>query len=998
MPRAVALTLLVALVAAPVHRAAEGDPRTVVDSATAAVRAGTDARLRSAWRGASTGADTARDAILGLATIERLTYDYDGAARHYQQLFVPAGTAVNRHDMLARIGLGIGLEAQGESGERVDTLYRRALVIARTIGDSTDIGEALYRIGSLLAPYGGNAAGLAYLDSAVMMLPSSAPHLRAIARCRRAQYSVGTLRAGAADTLAAAVVAARETGDPDALGYCLRAQSVLHRFHDQSDSASASERELIELRRRTHDRSGLSVALVVHADHIRAEGRFGESMQLFREALEEAKASKNQFIEATVALGLGGTALTMNDHAAASEYIERAIGSFEALNDSASLMLALSYRPFVSMTAGDLAAARAQTAPVIAYWRKHGDYDHLTELYRQLAAIEIRAGNDSAAERALNDAMASAAHIGSGERGGVEYDRGRLALRRGDADAAERGFRRYLAELDSTERLPRYEGRVRLAEVCVRRGELDRAERELFAAGADLDAWRATLADPELRLLAFQASAFEVNDRNASLATVLAALAAGGRATAAFELAEHRRARELAERMARTSALHEAPTSATRRAAGAEATTGSGMASGRALSVTDIGRAIPDDSTALLEFVTAPGGAPTTLFIVTRRAAQRGEVASHRLPPADSLVGEIARLVALIESGENPEALERDLARAVLHPALAAAGPAVTKLVIVPDGPLHRMPWDVLRLTDGRYAAEQYTIGIVPSAAIAARLWSAAARPRRGAGARVLAFGDPEFARTAAVKAGDETYRSGLEATGGLPRLPQSAREARLVASYGADAELRLGPDATAAYLKHTPLASFDVVHFATHALIDERVATRSVLALGASDGESGFVGAADLAALDLDASLVVLSACRSAGGVVVDGEGIQGLTAPLLQAGARSVVATTWRISDRATVPFVEAFYDAMADGLPVASALRAAKLDAIRRGAPPREWAAFNVVGDPFVRIGLVEPPARPRWLLIVPVLLLLLLGGVAIAGMRRRGARRRVSPAGG
>ena len=69
-------------------------------------------------------------------------------------------------------------EAQGESGERVDTLYRRALAVARVIGDSTDIGEALYRIGSLLAPYGGNAAGLAYLDSAVLTLPSSAAGLK----------------------------------------------------------------------------------------------------------------------------------------------------------------------------------------------------------------------------------------------------------------------------------------------------------------------------------------------------------------------------------------------------------------------------------------------------------------------------------------------------------------------------------------------------------------------------------------------------------------------------------------------------------------------------------------------------------------------------------------------------------------------------------------------------------------------------------------------------
>ena len=333
-----------------------------------------------------------------------------------------------------------------------------------------------------------------------------------------------------------------------------------------------------------------------------------------------------------------------------------------------------------------------------------------------------------------------------------------------------------------------------------------------------------------------------------------------------------------------------------------------------------------------------------------------------------------------------------------LHPPLAALGPAVTRLVIVPDGPLHRMPWDVLRLPDGRYVAEQYTVAIAPSAAIAATLWSKADRRGDGAGARVLAFGDPEFAEMPVAQTGEETYRSSLQATGGLPRLPESAREARLVASYGARAELRVGEDATAAYLKQTPLAGFDVLHFATHALIDERIATRSVLALGKSEGESGFVGAADLAALDLDAALVVLSACRSAGGVVVDGEGIQGLTAPLLQAGARSVVATAWRIGDRATVPFVEAFYDAMADGMPVASALRVAKLDAIRRGAPPREWAAFSVVGDPFVRIALVEPASLPRWIIVVPILLLVLAASALLASRRRANAGRPITPVGG
>ena len=989
MSRVLLLVLLLALLTGFGRRVAQDDPRTIVDVASAAVRSGTHEPLAAGWRRLSSRPDSGRDAILGLATIERLTYDYDAAERHYRELFVADGAAADRHDILARIGLGTGLEMQGEGGDRVAALYRQALASARALRDTTSAGDALFRLGSLLAPSGGNGPGLAYLDSAIATLPSSARALRANAMCRRAQYYIATLHPAGQSALATAAPLARESDDPDAQGFCLRATMVLHRLRNRPDSATVAELALIDLRRRTHDRSGLSMALVIHADHIRAEGRFGESNVLLREALEEARASGTRFIEATVALGLGGTALTLNDNAAAGEYIERAIRSFEASNDSASLMFALSYRPFVSMSAGDLATARRQVLPLIDYWRRHGDFDHLTELYRQLATIELRAGNIDAAERALDDAFAAARSIGPGDRGGVEYDRARLALRRGDANAAERGFRAYLARLAPNEQLPRYEGRLRLAEVFAQRGEIERAEREMFAAGAELDAWRANLGDPELQTLAFQASAFEANDRNASVATVLAALAAAGRPAAAFELAEHRRARELAERMARTRALRETRASDSATSRGTLAAT---PASSRAA---DIARAIPDDSTAILEFVTAAGGAPTTLFVITRATAQGREVVSRRLPPADSLVGEIARLVGLIEGGGDPEALERTLAAAIMDSTLTMLGPAVTKLVIVPDGPLHRLPWDVLRMPDGRYLTERYTVGIAPSAAIAATLWSSGPRRRAAAGARVLAFGDPEFPASGAVPAGEETYRSALDATGGLPRLPSSAREARLVASYGASAEARVGEDATASYLMTTPLAGFDVVHFATHALIDERVATRSVLALGAGDGRSGLLGAADLAALDIDAALVVLSACRSGGGVVVDGEGIQGLTAPLLQAGARAVVATAWRISDRATVPFIEAFYDAMADGLPVAGALRAARLDAIRRGAPPREWAAFSVVGDPFLRVALVQPPARPRWMIAVPILLVALLASALIAGRRRRHSRRDVTP---
>jgi CHAT domain-containing protein len=324
----------------------------------------------------------------------------------------------------------------------------------------------------------------------------------------------------------------------------------------------------------------------------------------------------------------------------------------------------------------------------------------------------------------------------------------------------------------------------------------------------------------------------------------------------------------------------------------------------------------------------------------------------------------------------------------------------VSRLVVVADGALHRVPWDVLRLSDGRHVAERFAVSVAPSAAVLVTLSGRARAPRAGATARVLAFGDPAFAGERDVRGAGAgaagaagIYRSAFEATGGLPRLVASAEEARLVARYGGVAsEVRLRERASSAYLKRAALDSFTVVHFATHALVDERSVARTALALAPGDGESGFVGVGDLAALRLDADLVVLSACRSAGGRVVTGEGVQGLTAPLLEAGARSVVATRWRIGDRSTVALVRDFYGAMARGLAVTDALQAAKLAAIGRGAPASEWAAFTAVGDPFVVIPLDEQKQpRGRWQRWLAATGAIVVAGALLAAAARR--RRRV-----
>ena len=118
----------------------------------------------------------------------------------------------------------------------------------------------------------------------------------------------------------------------------------------------------------------------------------------------------------------------------------------------------------------------------------------------------------------------------------------------------------------------------------------------------------------------------------------------------------------------------------------------------------------------------------------------------------------------------------------------------------------------------------------------------------------------------------------------------------------------------------------------------------------------------------------------------MVEGEGVQGLTAPLIQAGTRSVVASQWRIGDRSTIAFIEDFYQALTRGMPVGDALRAAKLDALHRGAPPREWAAFTIVGDPLVHVPL-EAPWPGAWPSVVLAVVALALGAGSIVILRGR-----------
>src|SRR6185437_6544283 len=217
----------------------------------------------------------------------------------------------------------------------------------------------------------------------------------------------------------------------------------------------------------------------------------------------------------------------------------------------------------------------------------------------------------------------------------------------------------------------------------------------------------------------------------------------------------------------------------------------------------------------------------------------------------------------LIESGGNVRALAGQLGKALLQPALAGLPAGITNLVVVPDDAIWLVPFQALVLADGRWAIERYAITTVPSAAVSVMLWQ---RPAPVGPVRLLAFGDPRFAGEDDGGAGPLALRAATAHDASLPRLPGTAREVRAVARFASDAVIRLRADASAAFLERTPLASYRVIHFATHAVTDDNGIAHAGLALSPGAGSDGFVSDGDLAALQLNADLVVLSACHTAG------------------------------------------------------------------------------------------------------------------------------------
>ncbi len=251
-------------------------------------------------------------------------------------------------------------------------------------------------------------------------------------------------------------------------------------------------------------------------------------------------------------------------------------------------------------------------------------------------------------------------------------------------------------------------------------------------------------------------------------------------------------------------------------------------------------------------------------------------------------------------------------------------------LVVVPHGMLHYLPFQALRSPEGKYLIESYTVSYLPSGSVL----KYAREKNRGNRVDLFAVANPKT---------------------DLSPLPAAEMEAREVSALFKKKEVLLGQGATETRFKSEG-PRYDMLLFSTHGEMIESAPLESNLRFTPSPQDDGKLTVSEIFDMEVKANLVTLSACetglaRGTKGGFPQGDDLVGLSRAFIHAGAPSVVASLWKVSDEATVEMMRSFYLNL-QTMPKAQALQNAQLGLVKSNAMisshPYFWAPFILVGD--------------------------------------------------
>jgi tetratricopeptide (TPR) repeat protein len=662
-------------------------------------------------------------------------------------------------------------------------------------------------------------------------------------------------------------------------------------------------------------------------------GDYEESVRQMRTAIGHAHEGGNFESEADQHAGLGYLLLTLGDARGGVTEIEDAVRLNRELGETSREAYALDLLGYARVSFGDRDGGRAALESGLALAPADGEDSTRGEILKDLAQLEMASGPERrpAGRRDLEEARDLFTHTGDAlgilhtnlveaDMALADHDAGaaRQAVARASEASRRAGTREYAWLLDDL--------KGRIAETS---GDLETAARAYRRAIGEVETRRASVRDP-----AWRAAASE--DRIAPYRALCRLLLATGRLDDAWLVARAGKGRSFVESL-------QVPRLAAPGDAGEIEAPGeiheavdSRPAQASALAL----QSVLHEGEALVDFYV--DGGSITVFLLRKdglrsRSLTLGEDAVDLLRTAKWPGRPGSEDAAVTQAWRH--AVNR--LGAMLFEPLGADLAGVHSLLIVPSGALYGVPYGALEI-DGQPLVSRFDLAVLPAAE------GLLSRRRSGGGSGILALGDPRV-------------------PGGEP-LPSAAEEAKAVAALRAGGTAYVGTGATeASFKRRAPRAEW--IHLAAHGRVDPLVPGRSHLLLAPGEGEDGRLEAAEIAALNLTASLVVLSACDS--GVETGlarqnapGDERSGLPRAFLTAGAGTVIENLWEVDDAASRVLLPALY-ARLDLESVPASLARLQRDAAagrfrdvagRSLAHPYYWAGLSAYGA-----GFAAAPAR-------------------------------------
>ena len=894
------------------------------------------------------------------------------------------GTGSSRHDAIPRYeaalalcsdlkdqegqanalaGIGNSYYFLGELNKALDA-WNRELLLLQELGNSDEQRSVLGDIGGAYRRMGQPAKALEYLSQGLEKHRAAGDKVSegfTLTEMGSAYYALGDVQK-ALELYQQALPLNHESGNLSAEAANIGNIGSVYFAIGEPQKALEYYHRGLKLEEAAQDLGGQGAAETTLASVYSQIGEWELALEAQKKALELFKESGDQGLEAVALNSIGATYRALGEPEKALEYHQRALPILHGAN--------LPYEATALQNIG------------LAY-RDLGQFPKAIECYEQALALLEKRGNRRVAAQVLNYMGDASFKMGDAHKS-VEYWERALP---GAHDAGDR-----VVEASILTGIARAQFEV---------GNLGEAQTRLDAALAMTDAIRTAWIGPDMS--SFYAST--VRDR---YELQIELLMQRHQEAAAFEASEQARARSLLQLLSeshadiregvdpalleRERALQAAlrvkseqrirtqnaalqkdidDLAAQYREVEAQIRSSSpryaALTQPQPLHLAEIQKQVLDPDTLLLEY--ALGEKRSFLWAVTPDS-----FASYELPGRPQLEA-LARQAYGNLSIRQPETSERDrsstlsLSRALLAPVAAQLGNK--RLVVVAEGGLQYVPFAALPapMAKGRPLMADHEIVNLPSASTIAVLRQQI-EGRKPAPRMVAVLADPVFDRNdprvrhaGRVTADEPPEAENLERSAKdagvvhFDRLLASRREAdTIVALAGKTSSLKaVDFEASRQLATSNDLGQYRFIHVATHGLLNSRTPELSglVFSLVDRDGkpQNGFVEAQEIYNLKLGADLVVLSACETALGKEIRGEGLVGLTRGFMYAGVPRVVASLWKVPDQATTELMQKFYQGiLQQGLQPAGALRAAQYAMWKetRRSAPYYWAGFTLQGE--------------------------------------------------